>query len=195
MKPSIEFGRTVALSAAAAIMALGGQGANAAQAALDAKGQASVLRDLSACPQITQDAARLACYDKAARALIQAETSGEVVVVDRQQAQEVRRQSFGFQIPSLNIFSRGESRGERSAKAAPEEDVNKATVEVATVGRTGEGKLMLTTVEGAVWVQTDGFPINAAPRKGDKITIVRAAVGGYFCDISRYQSVRCERRR
>lgn len=178
--------------------AVAGSAALAAQP--DAKTQAKVLQDLSACPKIAEDAKRLACYDTAARALLQAETEGDVVVVDRAQVREVRRQSFGFQIPSLNIFSRSGGDKAPSPAAASrdkgeEEDANRAVVTVASSGRTAEGKLMLTTTEGAMWVQTDNLTVDNPPRQGAQMTIVRGRVGGFFCDVTRYQSVRCERRR
>jgi len=197
MRPWIKLGGAAFALTALAVAAGAGGPAASAQAPLNAREQAAALRDLSACPPLTDDAARLACYDKAARALLQAETEGEVVVVDRQQAQEVRRQSFGFQIPSLNVFSRsGRPKGtEAETKKEAKEEVDRASVTIAAVGRTGDGKLTLTTNDGAFWVQTDNFPVNAPPQKGAQINIVKGAIGGYFCDVSRYQSVRCERRR
>lgn len=178
----------MALGLAGAVM-IGAVGAQAQKRGADA-GQATVLRELSACPKITADAARLACYDKAAQALIQAETKGEVVVVDRQQAREVRRQAFGFQIPSINVFTHSSVQ-----KEAVEEAVNRSTAVVASAVRGADRKLLITTEEGAVWAQTDTLSIDQTPKKGDKITIVKGAVGGYFCDITKYQSVRCERRK
>ena len=50
---------------------------------------------------------RLACFDAAAARLDEAEKKGDIVVVDRRQAQEVRRQAFGFTLPSLTLFDRG----------------------------------------------------------------------------------------
>lgn len=152
--------------------------------------QAAVLSELSACPKIAEDAARLACYDKAAKALIQAESKGDVVVVDREQAREVRRQSFGFQIPSINVFSHNSVQKENA-----EEAINRSTGVVASVAKGPDGKLLITTEEGAVWAQTDNFPIDPMPRKGGTVTFTKGAVGGYFCDVSKYQSVRCERRK
>jgi hypothetical protein len=134
------------------------------------------------------------------QALLLAESEGEVVVVDRAQAREVRRQSFGFQIPSLNIFSR--SGGDKAASPAAaarakedEEDSNRTAVTVGSTGRTPDGKLTLVTTDGALWVQTDTLPVDRPPAAGSQITIVRGRVGGYFCDVTRYQSVRCERRK
>jgi hypothetical protein len=166
----------------------------------DAKLQAKVLQDLTACPKIADNAKRLACYDAAAGALIQAETTGDVVVMDRAQVREVRRQAFGFQIPSLNIFSRsGGDKADAPAVAAAakeeEEDANRAVVTVASAGMTPDRKLTLTTSEGAVWVQTDTLTVDRIPAAGSRVTIVRGKVGGFFCDVTRYQSVRCERRK
>jgi hypothetical protein len=182
-------------------LAMAGAAAGAGLAAQpDAKVQAKVLQDLQACPKIAEDAKRLACYDTAARALIQAETEGEVVVVDRAQVREVRRQSFGFQIPSLNIFSRGGDDKPSTPKAAArakeeEEDANRAVVTLAGAVRGPDGKILLTTSEGAVWAQTDALPVDRLPAAGAQVIIVKGRIGGFFCDVTRYQSVRCERRK
>jgi hypothetical protein len=187
------------LAGLAACVAAAGA-AQAAPAPILNPGQAASIRELAACEKLTEDAVRLACYDKSVRALVQAEGKGEVVVVDRAQVSEVRRQSFGFQIPSLNIFSR--SGGDKAATPAAaarvkedEEDSNRTVVTVASTGRTPDGKLTLATSEGGLWVQTDTLPVDRPPAAGSKVTIVRGRVGGYFCDVTRYQSVRCERRK
>ncbi|MEO6340917.1 MAG: hypothetical protein ABIO39_12810 [Caulobacteraceae bacterium] len=191
MKGVAGSGRIAALGAVGALIvgAMVAGGAHAQKRGAE-PGQAALLSELSACPKIAQDAARLACYDKAANALIQAETKGEVVVVDRQQAREVRRQAFGFQIPSINIFARS-----GVSKEAVEEAIDRSSAVVASAGRGADGKLLLTTEEGAVWAQTDNLPIDQMPRKGDKVNFVKGAVGSYFCDITKYQSIRCERRK
>src|SRR5438045_5469577 len=57
------------------------------------------------CRQITDSAQRLACYDSAAGALVNATSSGEVSVVDRSEVRKVRHSLFGFSLPKIPFFS------------------------------------------------------------------------------------------
>src|SRR6185369_5733362 len=60
------------------------------------------------CRRLSDDHARLACYDEAVDSLGKALGQGQVVAVDRSQVQAVRRQAFGFTLPSLDLFGRSE---------------------------------------------------------------------------------------
>jgi hypothetical protein len=73
---------------------------------------AALIKALGDCRSLAESSARLACFDAAAARLLSAEQSGEVVVVDRTQARAARRQAFGFSMPSLDIFKRGEPEAE-----------------------------------------------------------------------------------
>src|SRR3954454_11611428 len=73
------------------------------------------------CRKLTDNAARLACYDSAVDALGQQLSEGQVVAVDHAQVQQVRRQTFGFVLPSLTIFDRGDKPEEMSELVAPVE--------------------------------------------------------------------------
>src|SRR5580692_2504111 len=78
-----------------------------AASTLKPPGRAELVKALSDCRAITDPTDRLACYDKAAAALDEAQTKGDVVIVDRQQAQAVKRQAFGFNLgAALSIFDR-----------------------------------------------------------------------------------------
>ncbi len=71
-------------------------------------GRAQALQDLARCRTITDDQARLACFDKAAATFDEAEKAGDIVVVDKAQAGEVKRQAFGLNLNgALGIFDRG----------------------------------------------------------------------------------------
>jgi len=70
--------------------------------------RAKELQQLIECRKLTDPTQRLACYDQAATVLDQAEAKGDIVVVNREQARKVRRQAFGFTLPSISLFERGE---------------------------------------------------------------------------------------
>jgi hypothetical protein len=147
--------------------------------------RAAVLQAVADCRKLTEDAQRLACYDKAVAALDQAETKGQVVVIDREQVKEVRRQAFGLTLPAFTLFNRG-----------PVEDhIDRITIEVAEAHRGAERKWIMTSTDGVVWAQADDESVENEPHPGSKVAIRHAALGSYFCNIDGQRAVRCERRR
>ena len=66
------------------------------------------------CRSITDDAARLQCFDTAAANLQAATERRDVVVVDRAQVRESRRRLFGLALPRLPIFGGGDDEDGRA---------------------------------------------------------------------------------
>jgi hypothetical protein len=135
------------------------------------------------CRKIEDGTARLACFDAAVANLDQAEAKGDVVSIDRQQRQAVRRQAFGFSLPSLAVFDRGEK---------PEE-VNKITDTVAAVSQTADGKWILQLQSGAVWRQTDDNELSRRPRPGSAVVIEKAALGSFMMFVDDQPEIRVHR--
>jgi hypothetical protein len=147
--------------------------------------RAAVLQAVADCRKLAVDAARLACYDKAVAALDQAESEGQVVVIDREQVKAVRRQAFGLTLPAFTLFNRG-----------PQEDqVDRVTIELSEAHLGAERKWIMTSTEGVVWAQNDDESVQEEPHTGSKVVIRHAALGSYFCNIDGQRAVRCERRR
>ncbi len=169
----------------AAIASLSASAALAAPASKPDVGRAAVVESLSDCRKITEDASRLACYDKAAGALDQAESQGQVVVIDREQAKAVRRQAFGFNLPSLNLFSRGAPK--------TDEGLDHLNLDIASVHHSSEGKWVFVATDGAVWRQTDSEELAEEPRQGSKLFVHSGALGSFFCKVDGQPQVRCER--
>ena len=145
--------------------------------------RAGALEALSACRAVSDPAARLACYDSAAGRLDEAEKTGEIVVVDRKQAGEVRRQAFGFAIPSLALFD----------KAEDAEKLDRVE-SILTAARQGaDGKWSLKLENGAVWRQTDTESLVREPRPGSRVAIKSAALGSYLMSIDGQRSFRARR--
>jgi protein tyrosine phosphatase (PTP) superfamily phosphohydrolase (DUF442 family) len=138
---------------------------------------------LKHCLAVSEDAARLACLDQAAKALVQAEESGDVAVVDRAQVNEVKRQSFGFNIGLGPLLERG-------SKSAP---VNELTTAVERASLTADGKWLIRTTEGQVWRQIDSDPLFRDPRKGDKVVIRRGAFGSFLLTVANDRAMRAHR--
>jgi hypothetical protein len=146
------------------------------------EGRAQVLERLVECRKITEAAQRLSCYDAAAAALDQAEAKGDIVVVDRAQARKVRRQAFGFHVPSITLFERGET----------EEEISTITGTIDRAGMNGGGKWVFTLKDGGVWVQIDSNSLMLDPRPGQTVKIRRATLGSYLLTVNG-QAIRVHR--
>lgn len=166
--------RALALLPALAILAvsMATQAAPKTPASLSDR-RAGALEALSACRAVSEPAARLACYDSAAGRLDEAEKTGEIVVVDRKQAGEVRRQAFGFALPSLALFDKAEG----TEKIDRVESVLKAARQGA------DGKWILQLENGAVWRQTDADGPARRPRPGMTVTVRSASMGSFLVSV------------
>ncbi len=174
----------VALAAGLLAAALAaGPVAAAAPAAPRAEGRAQALQRLTDCRKLTDGVQRLACFDQAAAALDQAEAKGDIVVVDRDQARKVRRQAFGFTLPSLAMFERGEK----------PEDLDNLPGKVAASRQNSAGKWVIRLEDGATWVQVDSNEVPNAPQAGDPVTIRKAAMGSYMLSLGHHIAFRAHR--
>ena len=145
--------------------------------------RAPVVEAVVACRAIVSGDERLACFDKAVAAFTAAETTGDVVTIDREQRRAVRRQAFGLALPSLTIFDRGDK---------PEE-VNRLTVSIAEVSKTLYGKWIVKLDDGAVWRQTDDDELLKAPHKGSSAVISKGSLGSFFMKIDGQQAIKVHR--
>lgn len=137
-------------------------------AAPPALAQEGGLQQVLSCRTITEPGARLACFDEAAGALQAAEEAGEVKVITRAEVEKVRRDSFGFNIPSLPAFAAGSGRRE--------ERTERVTEPVSSAVSSG-GRLRVTLANGSVWVQIDDKSVRA--RNPGSAEIYEAALGSY----------------
>lgn len=137
------------------------------------------------CRATVDPTARLACFDAAASSLDQAETTGDIVVIDREQATTARKQAFGFELPSLAIFD----------KVMPKEELDKVTVTLKEAYRGSDGKWIMVLEDGAVWRQIDSESPFNAPHTGSVVKIRRAALGSFFLNIDGQTAIRAQRSR
>jgi hypothetical protein len=135
-----------------------------------------VLTDVYSCAQVQDDAQRLQCYDGAVGRLRQAETQGQVVAVDRAQAADIERDSFGFHLPSLGRLLPNLEGGDRV--------IDNVEMTVAVVRRSPTGYHTFQMENGQIWTQVE--PDSARNvRAGDVITIERASLGSFRLSSSR----------
>jgi hypothetical protein len=171
------------LGAASLVLVLLGSSAQAASAP-KLPARADLVRALSECRSITDPTERLACFDKTAAALDEAQTKGEVVVVDRQQAQEVKRQAFGFRLDALSIFDRGgpKDRGEDAITALAQ-----------SAHRGANGHWIINLEGGAVWRQIDDEELSREPHQGSAIRIRKATLGSFMMNVDGQPGIRVHR--
>jgi hypothetical protein len=170
------------LAAAALATAISATAATAAQKQPQARPEA--FEALVRCRSVTDDAARLQCFDAAAAALQSAAERRDVVVVDRKQVREAKRNLFGLDIPNLNPFGGG---------ADDEEEIKSIEGVVASAYQDGNGRWVVRLEDGSSWAQTDNNPIVLRPRAGQKIKINKGALGSYMMRVNGQPGVRAKR--
>lgn len=152
---------------ALALLAVAGAPAALAQSKTE---RAAIVQKLVDCRKLTDDAARLACYDQATTALDQAEAKGDVVIVDREQARKVRKQAFGFSLPSISMFEKGEAK----------EEIDTFDGVVSAARQDGSGRWVVKLEDGAVWTSVGAEELFKTPRPGMKVRIKKAALGSFM---------------
>lgn len=151
------------------------------------------------CAETGDSDDRLACYDAAMKAAGYA-PKPEVVAA-------ARRKLFGLKMPQINILKGGSKEASAAAPPGPastgpavasapapqQENEDNVTVQIARVATQGNGKLLFMTAEGQIWEQTDDVRVAPLPKEGASMAIHRTRFGGFFCDATRFKSVRCQR--
>jgi len=166
------------VAAASGLLGLGAALAETAASPLPA-----AVQRLLDCRSVPADTARLACYDAAVDELGRLIKAGDIVVIDHERVATVKRQAFGFSLPSLSLFDRGE-------KAAELQQVSGV---IASAYRSSEGAWVVELEDGAVWRQTDNEQLARAPRRGSKAEIRKAALGSFFMNIDGQRALRMQR--
>ena len=147
------------------------------------KKRAAVLQQVLDCRTLTDQAERLACYDAAVGKMDQAEKSGDIVVVDRDQVREAKKAAFGFEMPHFTIFDRGEK----------PEKIDHVTGVVSEAYVNKDGKWVVVLEDGAKWVQVDSEAVYNAPHKGSTADIRTAAMGSFFLKLDGQRAIRAHR--
>jgi hypothetical protein len=135
------------------------------------------------CRSVTDDAKRLACYDAAAGRMATAEKSGDIVVIDKQQAREAHRQAFGLNLPSLDILTKG----------LTHEEVDSVDGVVRAASQDGSGRWTIVLTDGAIWRQISDETLNREPKPGTKVTVRRAMLGSYMMRVDGQPGIRVHR--
>jgi hypothetical protein len=177
-------GMSLRTNSAAALAVLALFAAPAAAAAKDEKGPAPApIARVVACQSVADSAQRLACFDREVAAMAQAEASGELVAMDRQQLRRTKRSLFGIALPDLDVF--GDNDG-------AEGDTTLETT-IKSARQRADGKWILDLAEGGRWMQIDSHQLAQDPRPGHPIRIRQAAMGSYLANVNKQYAIRVRR--
>lgn len=145
-----------------------------------------LLKSLADCRQVADSAARLACFDRTAAAIDEAERRKDLVVVDRDQLRKTRRSLFGLVLPNLSVF--GDDNKDEDGVARIDSTIKAAS-------QNALGKWIFTLPDGAQWEQTDSRDLPIPARPGHSIAIRRAAMGSYLANVQNQIAIRVRRAR
>ena len=145
-----------------------------------------------ACASVTEDAARLACFDNAVAALRSQEEAGLVQTIDVAKIENLEKEAFGFSMPSLPaLFSRQAASGDKAQREAVEEitvGVKSARIQGVT------GRALLVLENGQTWEQIDTAKVPASIlRKAKEVRIRKAALGSFMITVDGGRSFRVKR--
>ena len=141
-----------------------------------------LISTLTGCRQISDQAQRLACYDKAAAGLTSAVEKGEVTLVTREQAAQTRRSLFGFAVPDFPFFKR------RSG----EEELREIKTTIVDARQYGPGKHRIQVAEAnGVWETLESLV--REPEAGQPVHITRGALGSFWIKVGNQREVRGRR--
>ena len=150
--------------------------------AKDAPDRAPAFQAVLNCRAIGDAGQRLACYDAAAAKMGEAETHGELVVIDRAQASAAHREAFGLHMPSLSFVT----------KALRPDEVNKVEGVVTGVRADINGRWTFQLEGGAVWRQISG-ELYKAPKTGSKVVIRHGSLDSYLMNVDGQPSIKVHR--
>jgi hypothetical protein len=165
----------------------------------DDEKNASPLAAIYQCAAIDDEAKRLTCYDDAVGRLKQAESAGEIVAAKSKDLRSIRKEAFGFNLPSLPKLHLPFIKKRKDGEVREDENLKDGeilkqrddgeilsvayAVDHITVKRSGAHWFYLTN--GQVWVQTDRNRLSYPKRdKNLKVQIRKAAMGSYFLRIN-----------
>jgi hypothetical protein len=165
-------------------VALAQSGQNPANAAV------SPLEPIYACANKTDPTERLACFDAAVATIRAKEAKSEIVTFDKQRVEKVRREAFGFSLPSLPKLGfpafggapKAEGKDQSVAAAAVAEDIEEQSFTVVST-RESAGRVVITLENGQIWRLTEAGELNAPKRPPYKVNIRTAAMGSFILTV------------
>jgi hypothetical protein len=129
-----------------------------------------LIKPVTQCREVQNDAARLACFDAAVAALAAA---GEVAIVSRRDVEQNQRRLFGFNVSALNPFEG--TNGENNLQSI--------SATMTSARDLGRGEWLITLDDGSVWRKTDSADVQFSARRQYPVTVRRASLGSYMMKV------------
>lgn len=136
-----------------------------------------------ACTSLADPGQRLACFDREVVAMNQAQRTGNLVAMDRQQVRKTRRSLFGLSLPDLGLFGDSEN----------DDGPSEIATTIKAARQDSRGTWTIDLAEGGRWIQIDSRPFVIDPAPGQPIRIKRAALGSYLANVNKQVAVRVRR--
>jgi hypothetical protein len=149
------------------------------------------LAKVYACAGLPKADERLACYDAAVAGLKQAEATGGVAVVSREQVTEASEQAFGFKKPEAADIARAAGIAVPNAPEQPDD----VQVTIASAAKRADGKYRFTLDNRQVWEQIETEKTDRLGALPLKAEIKAAALGSFMMRIEGGRSIRVRRLR
>ena len=153
--------------------------------------QESPLAKVYACAGLPKADERPACYGAAIAGLKQAEATGGVAVVSREQVTEESEQAFVFKMPEAADIARAAGIAVPSAPEQPDD----VQVSIASAAKRADGKYRFTLDNRQVWEQIEIEKIDRLGALPLKAEIKAAALGSFLMRIEGGRSIRVRRLR
>lgn len=134
------------------------------------------------CRSVSGTAERLACFERATDDLESATERHDLVIIDRQQANETKRTLFGFNVGALSDVFGGKGEELQSIEGS---------VGSASVDR--YGRWTITLVDGGHWRQIDDRMFGVEPKRGAKVVVNRGTLGSYVMRINGQPGIKVQR--
>jgi hypothetical protein len=150
----------------------------------------AALEAMLRCRTLTDEHARLECFDREVAAFEAAAAARDVVIIDRKQESETKRSLFGLRLPRLAIFGGG---GDGDNADRDDEELDQLEGVVASAMQTADNRWVIRLQDGATWRQIDDQILGRRPRAGSKVLIKRAAMGSYMMRLDGQPGVRARR--
>lgn len=133
-----------------------------------------VFEGMLQCRTITEDSARLACFDRQVAAFADAQKTGEVIVAERKVVEQARESAFGLAV--------GESTLLRGPDGQPLKSLSSEIIDVRKLP--GSGRWVMSLENGSRWEQMDPPTIRFVPEKKQTLQIERGALGSYIAKLN-----------
>ena len=136
------------------------------------------VKDMVACRSIEDDQARLACYDQKVAVFDDAQSSGELLVAEKEVVDKARRDVFGLKAADNPLFT--------DQNGAQLNEI-RSTIKSLRSGR--GGKRVFVLEDGSAWQHTEGR-IGRSPKAGQNIVISRGALGSFKAVVENRPSIK-----